>query len=73
MDSDNRFWLSIWMTLGAVVVAIAVTIAMYYQHKNTIVYKMVQEGTHPIAASCAVYEEYEGKRNLCRAYLDTTE
>lgn len=54
MDSDSKYWLSIWTLVATVIVTLIITIALYNIKSNQQIVDMVKDGADPIAARCAL-------------------
>ena len=63
MDSENKFWLSLW-TVVAVSFLIVCSIGTYSSHlEDSKLVQMVQAGADPIKAKCAL--SMTSNRSLC--------
>jgi hypothetical protein len=51
---ENTFWLRIWQTVAAALVALAMTVAGCSSYRSSTIERMVNGGADPIKSSCAV-------------------
>lgn len=68
MGNDNKFWLCIWSILSTTVISIVISIAFfsmsYWKDHNSKIESMVNNGINPVAAMCALQDDY-GKNPVC--------
>lgn len=58
MSSDNKFWISVWAVVGIVIMSVALMITLYWIDHNAKIAEMVRNGTDPVAAMCAMQDDY---------------
>jgi hypothetical protein len=54
MDSDGKFWVSVWAMASVVIVSIVLTTCSADMKGDKIVAEMVKGGADPMEAACAV-------------------
>jgi hypothetical protein len=54
MDDDSKFWLRIWQTITAGIVALAAVIGSCTMHSNYLTTQAIEKGSDPIKVSCAL-------------------
>lgn len=52
--TDNEFWISVWKTVGYVIVAVTVAGIASCQSTNDKVLKAIEAGATPMEARCAI-------------------
>ena len=67
MDSESKFLLGLVGVISTTITVIVVSSGFYYTRQNQIVADMVKGGASPIAAMCAVQEDY-GTNPSCIVY-----
>lgn len=58
MNSDDKFWLSIWSIAGVVVLGIALSISSYWKDHNSKIVTLIKQGVDPVAVMCAMQDDY---------------
>ena len=64
MNNESKFWISVSAIGGAVVVAVIFLATSYWKDHNAKIVEMVANGTDPVAAMCAMQDDY-GKMPVC--------
>lgn len=62
--TDNQLWTSIMVIIGLVAVALMGAFTGYYKHQNEVIAAMVKDGVDPVAAKCALQDDY-GRNPTC--------
>ncbi len=62
--SDNEFWIRACAIFGLVVCTLMSLITIYWAHQNNKIAEMVNSGTNPVAAKCAMQDDY-GRMPVC--------
>lgn len=55
MDKEGTYWYSIWRLVAIAFCVLAVTVAGCVGHNNYRIAQLVQSGTSPNAAHCAIH------------------
>lgn len=58
MNSDDKFWISVWSIAATALVTIAITIATYNHSKNVVISEMIKNGASPTEVLCALDDTY---------------
>lgn len=59
MDSDNKFWATVWIAGFVLVGVIAVSLCLYNYSANKQIVAMVEKGADPMRAACGIgYSSY---------------
>lgn len=64
MDNESKFWILINAIVAAAVSVLILSITAYSMHKNSKLSEIIRGGTNPIAANCALNDDY-GKAPSC--------
>lgn len=64
MDSEDKFWLGVTGIISLGIVLTVFASANYYNNQQHIISEMVKNGASPMAALCAVQDDY-GKNPTC--------
>jgi hypothetical protein len=64
MDSEDKFWISVWAILAVVIISITLATMLYWKDHNAKLTEMVNNGTNPIAAMCALQDHF-GRNPVC--------
>lgn len=58
MNSDEKFWISLWAVISTAVVLVVLISTLYWRDHNAKIVEMVRNGTDPVAAMCAMQDDY---------------
>lgn len=67
-QDDNQFWLGTWAIVAIALFALCSTLVNYSLGQDRIVADMVNNGTNPVAANCAIHDSM-GNNPTCVLYL----
>lgn len=67
MEDENKFWLGIWKLVGGCFCVLSMSIAGCTMHADGKIKQMVDKGTNPFDARCAIYGEGQGRDCTIRA------
>lgn len=65
---DNQFWLGAWAIIAIALCVFVSTMVNYSLGQDRIVADMVNNGTNPVAANCAIHDSM-GNNPTCVLYL----
>lgn len=73
MNTEGKFWAAVWSLASIVVVVIVLSILSATHETKRTMASMVEAGSDPIAAKCALDVKNEGTRHMCMKYIESME
>lgn len=64
MDSEGKFWVSIWSVIGLVFLGVIFLSTSYWIDHNKKIVDLIGAGVDPVAAMCAMQDDY-GTMPVC--------
>ena len=64
MSSESKFWIAVNSIVWTAIVLIVMLSTMYWKDHNTKIVEMVSNGVNPVAAMCAMQDDY-GNSPVC--------
>lgn len=64
MNSDDKFWLSLWVIAGVIVISVELVVCSYYKDKNAQIVDAIKFGSDPIEVVCAM-DNQGGYSQIC--------
>ena len=64
MDKDGIFWAIIMALFSTIITVILIGSFDYWKHHNRLIANMVNDGINPVAAMCAMQDDY-GNNPVC--------
>jgi len=64
MGNEGKFWISMAAIAGVVVISVIFLSTNYWNNHNDKIVKMVADGVDPVAAMCAMQNDY-GSMPVC--------
>ena len=61
---NNKFWVLCNLIIGVIIIAVTFIALSYWKDHNAKIVKMIAGGVNPIAAMCAMQDDY-GKMPVC--------
>jgi hypothetical protein len=64
MDNESKFWISINAIVFTAIVSVVYFATEYWRDHNTKVVSLIESGVDPVAALCALQDDY-GRNPTC--------
>lgn len=71
MNGEQKFWVSVWIVIGAIIIGVSSLIYASNAHEDDIVESIVKEGYTPIEARCAF--GYSADDAVCITFIHNKE
>jgi hypothetical protein len=55
---EGTFWFLFWVVAAVVVISLASITAIYWTNHNTKIVRLIESGVNPVAAMCAMQDDY---------------
>ena len=64
MSGENKFYALVWLVISITVLGVTLITTEYWKDHNTKIVELINSGVNPVAAMCAMQDDY-GNQPTC--------